>query len=234
MSESATASVPAFRMDGAREVLEEFPAAVQIRHQVEAIEEAIGRRQPAVAFDMAKTLIETTCKTVLNDKGVQHDDQWECPKLLKETLKQLQLVPDEHATASAASESLRRVGQGLATAVQGLCELRNHEGAASHGRDAFATTLGPVQAELAARAADAVVRFLWSVHRDAGGNGDRKRFLYEEQPEANDWIDTVAHEEPVLIFETPYRQSEILFKLDPDAYRAALTDYEETGTESET
>jgi hypothetical protein len=43
-----------------------------------------------------------------------------------------------------------------------------------------------------------------------------------------------SHEAPVLIFETPYRQSEILFKLDPDAYRAALTDYEQAGTEPET
>jgi hypothetical protein len=213
-------------MSGARAVLEDAPSALQIQHQIEAIEEAVDRR-PAMAFDMAKTLIETACKTVLNDRGVAFDNGWDCPKLFKETLKQLQLVPDDHATANDATDALRKVGNGLSTAIQGLCELRNHEGAASHGKDAFAPSLSAIQAELAARAADAVVGFLWSVHRDEPGAAVRQRLRYDENPDLNEWIDTVAHENPVRIFETDYPQSEILFKIDLDAYRDAITDFEE-------
>jgi hypothetical protein len=219
----ATAS---FRMDGARAVIEDAPAALQIQHQVEAIEEAMDRR-PAMAFDMAKTLIETTCKTVLNDRAVTFDAAWDCPKLLKETFKQLHLVPSDHATAGGATDALRKVGNGLATTVQGLCELRSQEGVASHGKDAFVSSLGAVQAELAARAADAVVRFLWSVHRDGQGVGAIKRLRYEELQDFNDWIDTVAHEAPLQIFQTDYQQSEVLFKIDLEAYRNAMADFEE-------
>jgi hypothetical protein len=221
-----SAAVSVFRMSGARAVLDDAPTALQIQHQVEAIEEAVDRR-PAMAFDMAKTLIETACKTVLNDRGEAFDATWDCPKLFKETLKKLRLVPDAHATASDATEALRKVGNGLATAIQGLCELRNHEGAASHGRDAFASSLGSTQAELAARAADAVVGFLWSVHRAGQGVAVRQRLRYDEQADLNDWIDNVAHEQPVSIFETEYPQSEILFKMDLDAYRGATADFEE-------
>ena len=226
MSTEAPAAVSMFRMSGARAVLDDAPNALQIQHQVEAIEEAVDRR-PAMAFDMAKTLIETACKTVLNDRGEAFDTAWDCPKLFKETLKKLQLVPDAHATASDATEALRKVGNGLATAIQGLCELRNHEGAASHGKDAFASSLGSTQAELAARAADAVVGFLWSVHRDGQGAAVRQRLRYDEQPDLNEWIDTVAHEQPVRIFATDYPQSEVLFKIDLDAYRDAMADFEE-------
>lgn len=43
----------------------------------------------------------------------------------------------------------------------------------------------------------------------------------------NKWMDTVAHDVPMQIFEVEYRQSEILFKLDPEAYRDALARFEE-------
>lgn len=43
----------------------------------------------------------------------------------------------------------------------------------------------------------------------------------------NEWIDTVAHEQPVRIFATDYPQSEVLFKIDLDAYRDAMADFEE-------
>jgi hypothetical protein len=226
VSTETPAAVSVFRMSGARAVLDDAPTALQIQHQIEAIEEAVDRR-PAMAFDMAKTLIESACKTVLNDRGETFDNGWDCPKLFKETLKKLQLVPDGHDTANDATEALRKVGNGLATAIQGLCELRNHEGAASHGKDGFASSLGATQAELAARAADAVVGFLWSVHRDEQGDGVRKRLRYNENRDLNEWIDTVAHENPVRIFEVEYPQSEILFKIDPDAYRDAMNDFED-------
>ncbi len=117
--------------------------------------------------------------------------------------------------------------------IQGLRELCDHEGAASHGKDAFAPSLGPAHAEMAARAADAVLRFLWSVHRDGLDAGTRHRVRYDELEDFNEWMDTVAHDGPIQIFEVEYRQSEVFFKLDPDAYRDALARFEEMEEEEQ-
>lgn len=226
MSEETKTISPAFRMDGARAIIESAAGAIQIRQQVEAIEEAMTGR-PALVFDLAKALVESISKTVLTDLGVTFDNNWDCPKLFKEALIRLQLFPDGHAAPSAVTDSLKKVANGLNTAVQGLCELRSNEGIAGHGRDGFAQTLEGVQAELAARASDAAVSFIWSAHRKYLRVPDVKRVRYEDMTDFNDWIDFAMHEEPVTIFQVSYRQSELLFKADPDGYRNAYPDYEQ-------
>lgn len=47
---------------------------------------------------------------------------------------------------------------------------------------------------------------------------------YEDNPEFNDWVDQI-HELPVMIFELPYKHSEILFHLDRQAYSEALQEH---------
>ena len=210
-------------MAAARGILERAGGAIQIRQQVEAVEEAIHER-PAMVFDLAKALVETICKTILNELGVGYDNNFDAPKLLRETLNQLQLFPSGHGSPSDVTDSIKKTVNGLMTTVQGLCELRTREGMVSHGREAFSANLEPVQALLAASAADTVAGFLWNVHKSYSPTGIQEPISYADNPEFNDWVDQI-HELPVMIFELPYKHSEILFKLDRQAYCDALQEH---------
>jgi hypothetical protein len=209
-----------FIMAGAREVM--ATDAVYFEQQIIAIEQAVGEN-PGLSFDLAKTLVESACKTILKDRGQPCDSAWDLPRLLKETLGKLQIVPEGLESAEEVAASLRKTIGGLLTAIQGICELRNTQGFASHGKDAYTLQLDIVQAQLAARAADAIVNFLFRAHRHYPIDGPTRRLVYRELADFNEWID--EQNEVVRIFTLEYKPSEVLFGIDQEAYRDLLTEY---------
>jgi hypothetical protein len=223
MSEDAQGD---FRMDGARAILAATPDAFHLQQQILAIEKA-AVETPALAIDLAKALVETVCKTVLTDLNVPFSANEDCHELMRQTLLQLRLFPDGHLQPKDIQDQLKKLTNNLVSAVQCLSEIRNQEGLASHGKDAFASSLECVQAEFAARSADAVIRFIWAAHTKYRQTVTGQRMRYEEMDEFNGWIDNYHYEEtPVTIFDNSFKQSEILFKLDLDAYRDAYADYQ--------
>jgi hypothetical protein len=218
-------------MTGARSILDRTGGAIQIRQEVEAIEGAI-HDQPAFVFDLAKALVETICKTILKDLGVDHDNNFDAPELLKETMTQLCLSPSGHESHSNVTKSIKKTVNGLMATVYGLCELRNREGMASHGREAFSSNLEPMHAILAASAADAVSSFLWNVHKSYSPTEQPERLSYGDNPVFDEWVDQ-NHEPPVTIFELPFQHSEILFRLDIQAYSEMLNDFIATPEQDE-
>lgn len=217
-----------FQMLGAREVL--ATDAVYFEQQINAIEKAVVEN-PGLSFDLAKTLIESACKTVLKDRGHECDSAWDMPKLLKETLGKLQLVPDGIEGADDVKASLKKTIGGLHTVIQGICELRNTQGFASHGKDAYSGQLEVVQAQFAARAADVIVNFLFRAHRHYPNDSSVKRLNYSGLTDFNNWVD--EGNDMISIFTLQYKPSEVLFNVDIEAYRNLLKDYEsESKTET--
>ena len=210
-----------FIMHGIRKVLPS--EASHIEQQAIAIEEAVAQNA-GLTFDLAKTLIESACKTILTDRGYVVDSGWELPKLLKETLGKIQLVPAGCDQSAGVTDSLRKTVGGLQTVIQGICELRNSHGFASHGKDAYARQLETVQAELAARSADAVTSFLFRAHHQYSNPCPERRISYQDNSEFNEHID--ESNEQVRIFEFSYRPSEVLFNVDEDAYRDLLSSFQ--------
>jgi len=221
------ASIP-FAMHGAREALE--AGAAHIEQQIVAIEEAVATN-PGLAFDLAKTLLESACKAILAERKAAYDGTWDLPKLLKETTVQMRLVPSALAAAKDVSDSLRKTTGGLQTVIQGICELRNSYGFASHGKDPAFRQLDAVQALLVARASDAIVSFLFRMHRDADGQATTSASRYDDEAAFNDHIDEANG--PVRIFELEYRASEVLFQVDPRAYKDILAAFEPDEGEAE-
>ena len=81
-----------------------------------------------------------------------------------------------------------------------------------------------IHATLAAQAADAIVGFLYSVHRQDLVKSRTPRLEYGDHADFNEWIDDQCA--PVQILSLPpYRPSEALFYVDQEAYRDLLADF---------
>jgi hypothetical protein len=213
-----------FTMHGAREALD--AGAAHIEEQIIAIEQAVGTN-PGLTFDLAKTLLESTCKTILAERKADYNGAWDLPKLLRETTRLMRLVPAELAATADVSESLRKTTGGLQTVIQGICELRNSHGFASHGKDPNFRQLDVAQALLIARASDAIVSFLLRMHSDEGAAAHH-RGLTEEERSRRDAFDEYVDEANglVRIFDLEYRASEVLLQVDPRAYEDHLAVFE--------
>lgn len=232
---------PAFIMDGAREVLSLIGSAPQFKLQVETLEQSI-ESNPALAIDLAKALVETVCRTIMNDRGVKtEENNPSLGNLLNATLKSVHLVNTYRDDEAEVTKHLRKMSKGMITAFQGLGELRNSQGFASHGPDGYMEALDPIQALFAARSADAIVHFLFRAHKSyaepvvrENGNNKPSLFELEQEREAvnynahehfNDHIDELH--DPLKVFEVEYSASESFARVDPEAYLQYLDGFNE-------
>ena len=218
-------------MVGVRSAIRDGPIAEFIEQQIDAIENAV-ESVPDFAFDLSKTLIESVCKTVLADIGQSANPNWDAPKLLKETTNRLNLIPRNHPDPAKARDSVEKTLRGMLQTIQGLCELRNNYGMASHGRDAFSARLDIRQATLAAHAADTIVSFLYRIHRDALMQTAGARVYYEDHADFNEAFD--LEHETFRLGNLEFLPSRVLFHVDREAYRAALYEHlaEQVGPDS--
>lgn len=221
MAEPAAAQ-PRFQMVGTRAAVLDGPIAEAIEQQIHAIENAL-ESVPDFAFDLSKTLVESVCKTVLEDLGQPANPKWDCPQLLRETMNRLALLPRGHPGGKDARDCVEKTIRGMLQTIQGLCELRNKHGLASHGRDAHAARMDLRQATLAAQAADTIVSFLYRIHRDALMQSPGVRVYYEDHAEFNEAFD--RDNELIRLGVVELLPSRVLFFGDREAYKAALNEY---------
>lgn len=211
----------AFVMHGAREAMNNGMS--HIEEQIKSIEEAVVKK-PGFAFDLAKTLIESVCKTILADRKISFNSDDDLPRLFKVVTTSLPFLPSSASGEIDARKSLKKTLGGLQTAILGICELRNSYGFASHGAEAARPAMDTVQAFMVAQSADAIIGFLHRVHRQEPTTAASKRLGYEDNPDFNGYVDD-AHE-PVRIFDEEFTPSRILFEMAPEPYRVYLTDYQ--------
>jgi Abortive infection C-terminus len=214
-----------FQLTACRELMDGYPKSIVIREQVEALEEAVPDR-PGIAVSFCRTLIETTCKTILSDRGQTYDEAWEAPKLISETMKYLHLgIHDDGHTDAKLRTGAENLVRGVNSIISGVVEIRNAHGVAAHGSDAYAPMLDVRYAEILARATDAVVGLLFKTHLNGSANAPLARIRYGDNQDFDDWIDTDFG--PFSVLDTPLVASEALFSTDHGAYRAALVAFKQ-------
>ncbi len=212
---------PIFVMHGARATV--AGGMLHIQEQVKALELAVAQNT-GLAFDLAKTLVESACKTIITERGSVFDKDDDLPKLFKTVSSCVPFLPVAVAADAGARKSLQQTLNGLNTALQGVCELRNAFGFASHGSDGPRPVMEGIQALLVAQAADAIIGFLYRVHRQDLSRPKTVQLEYSDNPDFNEWLDEQC--EPVRILSLPpYRPSDVLFNVDQEAYRDLLTEY---------
>jgi hypothetical protein len=221
-----------FVMYGARAALD--GGVLHIERQIIAIERAVYD-EPGLAFDLAKTLIESVCKTILTARNVSFGGTDPLPTLFKNATQCLPFLPvgSEPSAPDGTNirDSLQKTMSGLNQTLLGVCELRNSLGLVSHGKAGPVPEMASVQAMLAAQAADAIVGFLHRVHKQDGLTRAEARSIYEVNTEFNAAVD--ERNSPVFLwfgagdetYSLDYDASRLLFDSDLEAYRNELENF---------
>lgn len=114
---------------------------------------------PAAAITAARTLVESTCKTILKERGETPDNSGDLAKLYKQTAGVIGL-----ATASGEGQAKHQLVQGLVQAINGLAALSNSAGD-RHGASAGEKNESLVDAGLAVHAAGTISLHLVQRHK---------------------------------------------------------------------
>ena len=121
---------------------------------------ALDRRtaDPPGAITAARTLLESTCKTILEDRGVTYADNGDLPKLYNLVAKELKLAPSDHTEVQ-----IKAILGACTTVVKELGSLRNRV-SDSHGSGRQRYRLAERHAALAVNLAGSMALFLMETH----------------------------------------------------------------------
>jgi hypothetical protein len=126
-----------------------------------AWEKALERRvsDPDGAITAARTMLESTCKTIMDDRGVAYEERDDLPKLYRRLSASLQMAPSEHT-----EKQFRAILGACATVIQELGSLRNRV-SDSHGPGRKSYRPGERHAALAVNLAGSMALFLIQTHQ---------------------------------------------------------------------
>ena len=99
-----------FIMHGARDAI--AGGLAHIGENVYGIEKAVVE-EPGLAFDLAKTLVESVCRTVLKERSLNYDDADNLPKLFKTTTRHLPFLPTMESDKVEVRQSLDKTLSGV-------------------------------------------------------------------------------------------------------------------------
>lgn len=119
-----------------------------------------------LAIGTAKELLETTCKSILKQKGEEIDKDWTLPVLVKNTYKLFDFKPKDADEPEKAEKAILIILSGLNSIVQGIAELRNSFGT-GHGKDANFKGLENKYAKLLVGVVSEVVIFLLATNGES-------------------------------------------------------------------
>lgn len=125
-------------------------------------QKALERRttDPEGAITAARTLLETTCKHLLDDLKIAYAADADLPALYSAAAKGLALAPSQHT-----ERIFKQILGGCQAVVEGLGALRNKVSDA-HGQGQRPVRAGARHAELAVNLAGAMAVFLLSTHEE--------------------------------------------------------------------
>jgi len=130
---------------------------------------ALKRREtdPEGAITVARTLLESVCKTILDDCGIEYDDRKvELNQLYRLVAVELNLAPEQHS-----EELFKQILGGCSAVINGLGTLRNRVGDA-HGKGKRQVRPSVRHAELAVNLSGAMSLFLVETYLAVNGSND--------------------------------------------------------------
>lgn len=125
--------------------------------------ERIGDSEPGEAIALAKEIVESCCKLILDDRKVEYPEKAEIPELLKLLRKEIKIMPDGIDDSAKGANEIRGILTSLGNIAHSLAPLRNAYGK-GHGRGRDFKGLQPRHARLAIGAASTFVDFVLDRH----------------------------------------------------------------------
>lgn len=134
---------------------------IDVPYIVETWGKALERRteDPEGAITTARTLLESVCKSILDELKMQYGEDWDLPKLYRLVAKNLELSPD-----AVADDVLKRTFGGCQSVVEGVGALRNRV-SDSHGKGKEPIRAEARHAELAVNLPGSMAKFLVETYR---------------------------------------------------------------------
>jgi len=125
-------------------------------------QKALDRKQTDVdgAITIARTLLESTLKHILDELNIKFNDGADLPDLYKEVAKTLKLAPEQHH-----EQIFKQILGGASSIVTGLGALRNKLGDA-HGKSKKAIKPSERHSELAVNLAGIMATFLFKTFKE--------------------------------------------------------------------
>lgn len=143
-----------------KDIEDKFDSAY-ISSQIQIMNETI-EIAPNIAIGKAKELLETCCKTILNEQQIHYSPEIDLTQLMKKACESIGLSAKK-ADSSESGKIAAKILGNLGAISQGMAELRNLFGD-GHGKGRDFRTLPPRYANLAVGASVATVKFMWDTY----------------------------------------------------------------------
>ncbi len=126
------------------------------------IQKALERKvsDPEGAITTARTILESTCKFILDERSMPYTDNTDLSVLYKNVAHELKLSPDQHS-----EDLFKQILGGCSAVVNGLGTMRNKFGDA-HGKGIKKIKPKPRHAELAVYLSGSMSIFLIETHQE--------------------------------------------------------------------
>lgn len=115
---------------------------------------------PTEAIGKAKELIESCCKTILEQRGVTVNSKWDVGNLVDETMKLLEITPKHISETAKEATAIKAILGSLKGIASQIAIIRNAYGS-GHGKSASYKGLQERHAKLAIGSSVTLVNFLW-------------------------------------------------------------------------
>lgn len=124
---------------------------------------SMQKSNPTDAIGKSKELIESCCKTILDELNIPWSKNDDVPQLSSKVLDALNLLPASVRPTDQGADSIKAVLGNLRAIPSKLAELRNPFGS-GHGKSASYVGLEERHAKLAVACSIAFVDFVWSTY----------------------------------------------------------------------
>lgn len=118
---------------------------------------------PTDAIGKSKEVLESCCKTILTNQGIDIPDDWDAPRLSKETAKLLKVSVGDVDTNGTEGKIVKQILGSLQGLATGVIEFRNAYGD-GHGHAAQFQPLPVRHAKLAVGSCLTLVEYYWETY----------------------------------------------------------------------
>ena len=140
-----------------------YDIRIKSKFLIEKIKELIAEDNTSDAIGKAKELIESCCRTILNEHKKTWNKDWALHELAGETMETLGIRAKDVQGTEDIDKSTKALLSNLIQISQRVAEIRNIAGS-GHGRPENFTPVEQRYAQLAVGASITFVRYLWDVH----------------------------------------------------------------------